>query len=260
MFSLFISEVADFVRENGKHGIQLIPGLDEIFLLLFADIVLLSSTPAGLQNQIDNLENASKSLDLTVNLDKTKVMIFRKGGHIAAREKWFYDGKEIETVNSYKYVGFTLTAKLSNNSACEEYASKTKGKILDLMQTGVLRPVNQCGYIRAMRKTHVNKWIQAGMCYSSSEDVDMLWIVDAMNVQTFFLLYSLPPPPPPPCVWVGGLHNKPYVNVSASLCLSVSVCLSLYLTAIQSIILKYPHTHTHTHTHTQPAYMHSVYF
>ena len=31
MFSLFISEVADFVRENGKHGIQLIPGFGEIF-------------------------------------------------------------------------------------------------------------------------------------------------------------------------------------------------------------------------------------
>ena len=136
MFSLFISEVADFVRENGKHGIQLIPGFEEIFLLLFADdIVLISSTPSGLQNQIDNLEKASKSLGLTVNLDKTKVMIFRKGGHIAAGEKWFYDGKEMEIVNSYKYLGFTLTTKLSNNSACEEYASKAKGKILDLMKT-----------------------------------------------------------------------------------------------------------------------------
>ena len=136
IISLSISEVADFVRENGKHGIQLIPGFEEIFLLVFADdIVLISSTPSGLQNQIDNLEKASKSLGLTVNLDKTKVMIFRKGGHIAAGGKWFYDGKEMEIVNSYKYLGFTLTTKLSNNSACEEYASKAKGKKIDLMKT-----------------------------------------------------------------------------------------------------------------------------
>ena len=53
IFSLFISEVADFVRQNGRHGIQLLPGLEEIFLLLFADdVVLVSSTPAGPQNQI----------------------------------------------------------------------------------------------------------------------------------------------------------------------------------------------------------------
>ena len=79
MFSLFISAVAGFVRENGKHCIQLIPGFEEIFLLLFADdIVLISSTPSGLQNHTDNLENASKSLDLIVNLDKTKLLFSEK--------------------------------------------------------------------------------------------------------------------------------------------------------------------------------------
>ena len=88
IFSLLISEVANFIRKNGKHGIQLIPGQDEIFLLLFADdIVLLSSTPAGLQNQINSLEKASSSLGLVVNLEKTKVMVFRKGGQFAATEK-----------------------------------------------------------------------------------------------------------------------------------------------------------------------------
>ena len=62
-------------------------------------------------------------------------MIFRKGGHVAAGEKWFFNGKVIEIVNSYKYLGYTLTTKLSTNSACHEYASKAKGKILDLMKT-----------------------------------------------------------------------------------------------------------------------------
>ena len=41
----------------------------------------------------------------------------------------------MEIVNNYKYLGYTLTTKLSSNSACEEYVSKAKGKILDLMKT-----------------------------------------------------------------------------------------------------------------------------
>ena len=103
---------------------------------MFADdIALISSTPSGLQNQINNLHKASKSLGLTVNLDKTKVIIFRKGGHIAATEKWFYEKTEIEVVNRYKYLGFTLSTKLSFNTACDEFSSKAKGKILDLMKT-----------------------------------------------------------------------------------------------------------------------------
>ena len=135
-FSLLISEVANFIRKNGKHGIQLIPGQDEIFLLLFADDILsLSSTPTGLQNQINSLEKASSSLGLVVNLEKTKVMVFRKGGQIAATEKWFYHHTEIEIVNSYKYLGYTLTTKLASNVACREYSNKAKGKILDLMKT-----------------------------------------------------------------------------------------------------------------------------
>ena len=108
IFSLLISEVADFVRRCGKHGIQLLIVHDEIISLLFADdIVLVSSTPSELQNQINSFEKASKSLGLTVNLDKTKVMCFRKGGHISAREKWFLYGKEIEIVNRSrnKYLG-----------------------------------------------------------------------------------------------------------------------------------------------------------
>jgi hypothetical protein len=83
IFSLLINEVALNVSSNGKHGFQFLPGLQEIFLLLFADdIFLISTTPAGLQNQIENLEKASETLGLKVNLDKTKIMVFRRGGRI----------------------------------------------------------------------------------------------------------------------------------------------------------------------------------
>ena len=56
------------------------------------------------------------------------MMIFRKGGHISEGEKWFYNGAELEVVNSYKYLGYTLTIKLSTTCACEDYASKAEGK------------------------------------------------------------------------------------------------------------------------------------
>lgn len=136
IFSLLITEVADEVTKKGKHGFQFLPGLQEIFLLLFADdICLLSTTPVGLQNQIDNLEKASSSLGLSVNLSKTKIMIFRKGGHLSKKEKWFFKGQEIEVVNSYKYLGFTLTTKLSFDIALEEFAGRAKGKIVDLFKT-----------------------------------------------------------------------------------------------------------------------------
>ena len=105
-------------------------------MLLFADdICLISSTPAGLQNQINSLEKASDALGLIVNLNKTKVMIFRKGGHLAKKEKWFYKGKEIEVVNSYKYLGFMLTTKLSFETALGEFTGRAKRRVVEIMKT-----------------------------------------------------------------------------------------------------------------------------
>ena len=131
-----MSEVADSVRQNGRPRRHLLTGLEEILLLLFVDdVVLGSSTSAGLQNQISSLQKASDSLGLTVNLDKTKVMIFRKGGHIASGKIWFYNSSKLEIVNSCKYLGYSLITKLSTHSSREEYASQAKRTFLDLMKT-----------------------------------------------------------------------------------------------------------------------------
>ena len=136
IFSLLIGDVADYVRQNGLNGFKLFQRGQEIYSLLFADdIVLLSSTPHGLQRQINNLAKSSKNLGLNVNLDKTKKMVFRKGGFLGRRERWFLNGQHIDVVNSYKYLGYLFTTQLSEISACEEFESKAKGKVIDIIKT-----------------------------------------------------------------------------------------------------------------------------
>ena len=62
-------------------------------------------------------------------------MVFRKGGHLSKHEKWYYKGEEIEIVNSYKYLGFTLSTKLSWEVSLSEYANRAKGKVVEIMRT-----------------------------------------------------------------------------------------------------------------------------
>ena len=72
----------------GKHGIQLQPGLVELFLLLFADdLALLSSTAMGLQNQLNHLNSMCKEHSLSINSEKSKVMVFRKKVDFSAKMK-----------------------------------------------------------------------------------------------------------------------------------------------------------------------------
>ena len=72
LFSLFINELANEIMQRGRHGIQLIPDLIEIFILLFADdVILVSDTVCGLQNQLTVLFD-------TANMDKSNFVVFRK--------------------------------------------------------------------------------------------------------------------------------------------------------------------------------------
>ena len=136
LFSLLITEVAKRVARFGRSGYQLLPGTKEIYSLLFADdIALIATTPAGLQNQINHLKIAAEQLGLAANLDKTKIIVFRKGGYLGQYEKWVYGRDQIEVVNSYKYLGYTLTTKISADIALAEYAGRAKGKVFDIFRS-----------------------------------------------------------------------------------------------------------------------------
>ena len=127
LFPLFINEIASSIEQQDMHGIQLLPRLVEIFLLLFADdIVLISDTPRGLQNQLGVLSSACKDLFLHINTDKTKVMVFRKGGFLGKHEKWHLDGNNIQVVNDYTYLGYTFTTKMSVTKGVDVWAAKGK--------------------------------------------------------------------------------------------------------------------------------------
>ena len=135
LFSILINKVARKIAEKGRAGYQFITGGKEIFSLLFADdIVLVSLTPSGLQNQINILKTESEKLGLEVNLNKSKSMIFRGGGYIGKAEKWFYGQEKIENVNSYKYLGYTFTTKLSTEIALAEFAGRAKGKVISIFK------------------------------------------------------------------------------------------------------------------------------
>ena len=132
LFSMLINELANETLEKGKHGVSLGPAEIELFLLLFADdLTLLSPTVIGLQNQLNVLQEATQRLGLTVNLDKSKVVVFRKEGFLGAREKWVFNGNKLEVVNSYKYLELTFSTRLSFSAAVEDMAVRaTTTKVL----------------------------------------------------------------------------------------------------------------------------------
>ena len=133
LFSMFINQLATDITEKGKHGVQLLPHIMETFILLFADdVALLSTTPGGLQHQLNILQTCCSNMQLNVNIDKTKVMVFRKGGFLAKREQWSYNGVKLDVVNRYCYLGFKFTTKVSVKLGTEHLVTKGKKAVVQL--------------------------------------------------------------------------------------------------------------------------------
>jgi hypothetical protein len=74
-------------------------------LLYVDDLVLMSKSLRGLQKQLDELSAFCKERDLTVNVRKTKVVVF---GSRVNSSPLHYDGSPVEEVASFRYLGIEL--------------------------------------------------------------------------------------------------------------------------------------------------------
>lgn len=135
LFSIIINEFATSVANEGKHGIQLLPGLIELFILLFADdLALMSCSPHGLQVQLDCVHRLCMELGLNINTDKSKIMVFRKGGFLGRHEKWSVDGHQLEVVNRYVYLGFTFSTSMSLHESANQLALKGRRALFHVLR------------------------------------------------------------------------------------------------------------------------------
>ena len=140
---------------SGKHSVQLIPGTTEISLLLFADdVILLSNTIVGLQNQLDSLKREANRLYLAVNLEKTN-MIFRMGGHLATREEWLYGIAVVKVTDAYKYLGMIFTTTLSVSAALSDVFRKGKKNVMGIQKsTRRLSTIDPCLLWKILRRSN----------------------------------------------------------------------------------------------------------
>ena len=72
------------------------------------DLVLISESEEGLQQHLNVLKKYCKDWKLSVNTDKTQVVIFNKNGKLIKKEKVFYRKQSIDSVKGYKYLGIWL--------------------------------------------------------------------------------------------------------------------------------------------------------
>ena len=108
LFDVYIDELAKSLEESDIPGLTLSD--TEVKCLLLADgLILLAPSKEALQKQQDHLQKFRQTWALTVNLEKTKVMIFQKRPKSQKNpHKFHLDSMDIEHTHSYTYLGLNI--------------------------------------------------------------------------------------------------------------------------------------------------------
>ena len=95
-----------------------------IKVLKFADdMAIFSKTREGLQSGLNSLGEYCQKWGITVNIPKTKIVVFRQGGQLSKYDKWTLLGENIEVVSFFKYLGCFLTSGGSFSKCVIEHLS-----------------------------------------------------------------------------------------------------------------------------------------
>ena len=107
----------------------------DLRLLLYADdMILISDTRFHLQQMLSKLNEYSNRWRLNVNIDKTKITVFRNGGYLKKNASWKYDNRPLEIVSCYKYLGVHITSS-GIWTECQKCKADQANKVLVSLKT-----------------------------------------------------------------------------------------------------------------------------
>ncbi|KAK2722379.1 hypothetical protein QYM36_002795 [Artemia franciscana] len=99
LFGIFVNDIVEFLEKRWAPTVKL--GNRTISALLFAnDVALVTKTARELHILIDLMAEYLESKKLRLNLGKTEIMIFNKGGrrNLVENEKFRFKGQETKVV------------------------------------------------------------------------------------------------------------------------------------------------------------------
>ena len=108
LFCMFVNDLKYCLESKGVEGVTV--GDLKLCLILYADdSTLISANRECLQDSLDCLYNYCTKWGLFVNADKTKMVVFRKGGVLSHNDFWFYGDIKLEIVDVITHLGLNLS-------------------------------------------------------------------------------------------------------------------------------------------------------
>ncbi|XP_015123886.1 uncharacterized protein LOC107045970, partial [Diachasma alloeum] len=128
LFILYISDFEKFLGDRNLYGLN-IDGITDILMLHYADdTVILVDSHIKLERVLKILAEYCDLNGLSVNVSKTKIMVFKKSGRTRKLDSRLrlYKDSELEEAKIYMYLGIPVNRNALGNEAARHAISKAK--------------------------------------------------------------------------------------------------------------------------------------
>ena len=129
-FNVFLSDLPN-IFDSDCDPVQL--DKSKLHCLLYADdMIIISESAHGLQRALDKLHDYCDKWKLLVNINKSNVMIFNRGGKVISRDSFHYGDSGLQIAKEYCYLGILFVPSGSFSKAMtrlKDKASKAFFKI-----------------------------------------------------------------------------------------------------------------------------------
>jgi hypothetical protein len=134
LFILFIEELVSYITKVEDNNAPCIGEL-ECPLLLFADDVgIISTSIMGLRRMLQAANQFCLDFGMEVNVQKTKIVVFKRTSITARGEYWTYNGEQISKVDSFTYLGVVFKYNLNWDVHVDLIVNKANRAIISMQQ------------------------------------------------------------------------------------------------------------------------------
>ena len=110
------------------------------------------------------LYEVANRLGLFVNLEKTKIIIFRNGGYLARAERWYYGSEPVSVASSSEYFSLKFIAKICLNLISQDSVLRAK--------QGPSKSLKCCRILAALTSTCFSNCSTHRLYLSCSKDLN----------------------------------------------------------------------------------------
>lgn len=142
LFSIFLNDLELFLSRKNVSGITCDHDFEEtnyylkLLILLYADdTVIFSNSENGLQHALSMFSEYCNKWRLTVNISKTKVIIFNSRGKPKPTLQFTFNGHNIDIINEYKYLGIYFSQSGAFSSAKKHISEQANKAVFALLKT-----------------------------------------------------------------------------------------------------------------------------